>query len=190
VKKLLQPKRFKTIPLAELAAAPWNYKVEDEEKAKKLRANLARNGQIENLIVRVLPAGGYEVINGNHRLEALRALGLVDAMCYDVGTVSDNAARRVAIETNETRFTVDDLRLAAVLHDAQAESSLAELVETTPYTENQLRQFNAIVDTDLDAMVDAAMAGAAGTNDGDEEEHFDYTCPKCGHEFNEEGGES
>lgn len=61
-------KQYKVIeiPVNKLKKADWNYKKDDEILLNKLINNIKKNGQIENLIVRELPDGYFEVINGNH----------------------------------------------------------------------------------------------------------------------------
>ena len=63
---------FIEIPTDKLVKADWNYKTEDQEKQEKLKENIKRNGQIENIIIRELETGFFEVVNGNHRLSVLK----------------------------------------------------------------------------------------------------------------------
>lgn len=138
----LKAKEFGRVPTAKLRKAPWNYKVDDPEKAKKLTANIERNGQVENLIVRPIARGVFEVINGNHRLDSLMLLGIKEAVVYNTGKISDAAARRLAIETNETKFDTDPLRLADLLGDIVAEfSDDSSFVETFPIPPAEIEAF-------------------------------------------------
>ncbi|GAB1371190.1 hypothetical protein MASR1M45_12520 [Candidatus Kapaibacterium sp.] len=61
---------YKIFPREILIKASWNYKEEDEFTTNKLVNNMKKNGQIENIHVRKLQTGYYEVVNGNHRLDA------------------------------------------------------------------------------------------------------------------------
>ena len=69
---LLNIERWQAVDTDKLDPAPWNYKGDDEEKAAKLLAQIERNGQLENIIVREMPKGRLEVVNGNHRLPVFR----------------------------------------------------------------------------------------------------------------------
>lgn len=154
-------KRFIELPTAKLSEAPWNYKFDNPELTSKLKANLARNGQIENIIVREVD-DGYEVVNGNHRLMALRELGVETVVCYNLGAASLAAAQRVAIETNETKFATDNVKLAEIVRELETDFSLVELSETMPFSEEELRDMNRLLEFDWSDFDKAAEAGSGG----------------------------
>jgi len=138
------------LPTSWLVKAKWNYKTDDKAKAKKLTANIKKNGVIQNLIVRQF-RGKFEIANGNHRLDSIEELKLKDVVCYNLGTVSEKVAQRVAIETNETSFDADPVKLGQVLEGLLEEFERDELLETMPYE-----------DTDFDALI---AAGGFDPND-------------------------
>lgn len=164
------------IPLEKLLLAPWNYKTEDEELARKLREGLSRNGQIETLLVRALPGGMlFEVVNGNHRLPVMVGLGFETAHCYNVGTISDDRAVRLAVELNETRFASDPLTLAVRLSELDVTFGREDLLTTLPFTDLQLDTYLAMaVEDDCPSPVDTRGTGTgSGLDDGN------MTCPTC-----------
>lgn len=134
----------------QLVKADWNYKTEDAAKSEKLKANIKRNGQIENIIIRELPTGFYEVVNGNHRYDVLKDLGIETIHAFNLGTIDDKKAQRIAIETNETKFATDTLQLAELLHELSKEFSTDDLLETLPYTQEQLADFDKMLNLDWD----------------------------------------
>ena len=71
---IVNEKNFKLIDISKCVKASWNYKEDNQELLDKLIENIKRIGQVENIQVRLLETGFYEVINGNHRLDALIAL--------------------------------------------------------------------------------------------------------------------
>jgi ParB-like chromosome segregation protein Spo0J len=183
---LVDGKRFVEIQVDQLAFAPWNYKLDDEAKLAKLVNNIKVNGQVENLIVRVLPTGFYEVVNGNHRLEAFRRLGVEKVVCYNLGTVSDVAARRLAIETNETRFLADDLKLAMMISEIQTEVDADDLLETMPYTDAQLKALTAQLDVDWKQIAEDLKTQKDSEGDDKDEDDAEphlCKCPECGAVF-------
>lgn len=147
--------RFKKIPIDTLVTADWNYKTEDEKLSKKLVENLKRNGQIENILVRKLPTGAYEVVNGNHRYHAMVALEATEVYCYDLGEITDQQAYRIAIETNETKFQTDSVKLGTLVSEITKEVALDELELTMPYDKKDLELMSDITSFDWDQYGDA-----------------------------------
>lgn len=137
-------KRYKTIPLASLVMAPWNYKTDDDHLQSKLVANIKKNGQVENLLVRSLKDGKFEVVNGNHRFKALRELGYKKVLVCDLSPMSEEEAKRIALETNETRFESDPLMLAQLVNSVG--DSFADFTETAPFTDEQFENFEHMIE--------------------------------------------
>jgi len=135
-------KKFIKVRLNKLVKCSWNYKNDDSKLLKKLVNNLKRNGQIENIIIRELDTGYYEIVNGNHRLDAFKELKYKDCMCYNLGKITESQAKRLAIETNETKFSHDEVELSKLLKELEEEFDIDELIETLPYDDIQ---FNEII---------------------------------------------
>lgn len=147
-------KGFVNIPLNKLVMANWNYKDMDSPKylklKEKLRNNFKRNGQVESIIVRELDTGFFEICNGNHRYEIMHELEFEEAHCFNMGQVSQRDAERIAIETNETKFETDTLKLAQLLTGLQEDFTVDELVDTLPYDEAEIDSFNKLLDFDFE----------------------------------------
>lgn len=139
---------YKELPIDVLVQADWNYKKNDEKLQKKLADNIEKNGQIENILVRPLGNGEYEVVNGNHRYMALKSLGVKKAIVYDLGEISLQQAQRIAIETNETKFESDNVALAEILSNLTDEFGIADLEVTMPYTGDELSNFSEMLNFD------------------------------------------
>ena len=118
------------LPKHVLKPAEWNYKTTDAKKMKKLERNMIRNGLIQNLIVRPVSGGFYEVVNGNHRLEIMQYMKIDKVMCFNLGNITETQAKRIAIETNETSFGRDDGKLAGLLKELHVEFDTKELYST------------------------------------------------------------
>lgn len=131
-------KNYKRILLSKLVFANWNYKGDDDGLMSRLTENIRINGDIENLVVRPIGKGKYEVVNGNHRLKAYLTLGKKDALCYDIGEVSDAKAKRVAIELNETKFPNDHKKLNAILKELEEEYGFDSMKMSAPLDEEAL----------------------------------------------------
>lgn len=146
---LLDITKYQLIEIEKLVGADWNYKKEDENGLlETLRNNIKRNGQIENIIVRELDTGFYEVCNGNHRLKVFQELQMPKAICYNLGKISLAEAKRLTIETNETKFKADSIRLAETVTELLNSFSVDELAETMPYSADEITNFKDILDFD------------------------------------------
>ena len=145
---------FIELAIDKLVKADWNYKTEDLDKSEKLKKNIKRNGQIENIIVRELDNGYFEVINGNHRLDVLRALNKKVVHSYNLGRINQAQAIRIAIETNETRFNTNNSVLADRIKELTVEFDLKELVSTLPYTETEIENLKTLTDFDWEQYAD------------------------------------
>ena len=140
---------FCKLKIEALKPARWNYKVEDPAILEKLKANLIVNEQIENIIVRELKSGNFEVVNGNHRLKVFKDLGYKTVHCFNLGGISLSQAKRIAIETNETRFQNDRVQLAKILGDLVIDFEMDELVGTLPFTEGEINNLMDLSNLDL-----------------------------------------
>ena len=139
-------KGFLNINLDKLVKADWNYKEEDNKLTQKLINNIKRNGQIENLIIRELDSGYYEVVNGNHRLDVMNTLEIKEAHAYNFGKISLTQAQRIAIETNETRFSTDQVKLSELIAEMSEDFTNEDLLETLPFSQQELINFKQLLD--------------------------------------------
>jgi hypothetical protein len=110
----------------------------------KLVENIRRNGQVENIIVRAIEGGTFEVVNGNHRLDALATLGYQDVVVCDMTPMTLDHAKRLALETNETRFDSDPALLAQIVVDTF--ENFEDFQETAPFTQDELTEFTDTLD--------------------------------------------
>jgi len=141
-------KRFKEIEIGKLTKADWNYKEEDALTERKLIENLRKNGQVENIIVREMKNDKFEVVNGNHRLKAYKTLGYKKVICYNLGKITLLAAKQIAVETNETRFAPDRIKLAESITDLAKEFGTQELSATMPFSEGEINNLQNILTYD------------------------------------------
>ena len=129
------------LPVKKLNTAKWNYKATEPKETEflmgRLKENFKRNGQIENIIVRETP-DGYEVVNGNHRLMVARDLKRDSLMCYNLGMVNVETAKRIAIETNETKFESDQIKLADIILELKDDD---DFKFTNPFTDEETKRY-------------------------------------------------
>ena len=110
------------IPIDQLKPAPWNPNQMDDATLGKLKQSIRLYGIVENLVVRKLSDGNYQVLSGNQRLKILFELGFKTVPCHVV-EVDDGKARLLAQALNHIHGQ-DDLGLRADL--------MKELLKTIP----------------------------------------------------------
>lgn len=148
---LALPGELEVVPLARLCEAPWNYKEDDDDMQAKLVANMRRNGQIVNLNVRVLDEVDgdgqpfLEVIDGNHRLRALRQIDLEAAYVFNHGRIALSEAQRLSTELNEMWFSANTMQLAKMMQAVEDDFDRDELLATSPFDADTLDNFNALL---------------------------------------------
>tara|TARA_R110000787_G_scaffold70574_4_gene156828 strand:- start:5031 stop:5678 length:648 start_codon:yes stop_codon:yes gene_type:complete len=141
-------KGFTDLDVSKLVKADWNYKEENEAQTENLLNNFKRNGQIENIIIRELDTGFYEVVNGNHRVDVMKILKIKKVHAYNCGKISLPEAQRLAIETNETKFDSDSLKLADLINTLAKEFPIEELSKTMPYSEDEIQKMSELTEFD------------------------------------------
>tara|TARA_R100000995_G_C3471544_1_gene118574 strand:+ start:420 stop:1064 length:645 start_codon:yes stop_codon:yes gene_type:complete len=141
-------KGFLDIEVSKLVKADWNYKEENEQQTENLLNNFKRNGQIENILIRELDTGFYEVVNGNHRLDVMKILKMKKAHAYNCGKIGLAEAQRLAIETNETKFESDSIKMAELISTLTKEFPADELAKTMPYSEEQIQKMTELTKFD------------------------------------------
>ena len=141
-------KEYQHIEIGKLTKAEWNYKEDDALTESKLIENLRKNGQVENIIVRETDKGMYEVVNGNHRLKAYQTLGYKKVLCYNLGKVNLLQAKQIAIETNETRFAPDRIKLAERVTELAEEFGSADIAATMPFSEKDISNLQSVLTYD------------------------------------------
>lgn len=140
----LGKRKFRIVPLSLLVKADWNYKKEDADLTAKLVANLKRNGQVETILARQINGNQLEVVNGNHRFDALATIGAKSAAICDLGKISKAEAMRLAIELNETRFETDYVKLSSLFKEIKLEFNQEDLLTTLPFDERELTDIEQI----------------------------------------------
>jgi ParB family chromosome partitioning protein len=82
------------IEISRLLPHPENSNRMDTETLSKLRRHIEGTGRYEPLVVRPHPIeeGKFQVINGHHRLQVLKALGQTEARCV-IWEVDDDQTR-------------------------------------------------------------------------------------------------
>ena len=146
--------KWQEIELSKLVGAAWNYKKDFEYLEEKLINNIKKNGIIENIIVREIEGDKFEVVNGNHRLKACVKIGLEKIMCCNLGGIKLRVAKRIAVETNETKFPNDKSKLSDIVSELLDSFGLDDMISTTPWNTDEIGKLAKIDVDDLTSGVD------------------------------------
>ena len=127
------------IPLERLRPRPDNANRMSPAAFAKLTRHLARTGRYPAVIARPHPseAGAYEILDGHHRVEALRALGRDAARC-DVWEVDDDEALVLLATLNRLQGQDDPARRGALLEELSRRLGRERLPELLPESENAI----------------------------------------------------
>lgn len=137
----------------DLIHASWNYKTDGtEEQIQKLMAAIAKQGSCGVLMVREIEVDGknvFEVMDGNHRLTALRRLGWEECPIENFGKISQADAIVYTRQRNEQWFEDDKLKLAVLFSNEVFADYTPEYLSTIlPDTLEQLHSYKALANVE------------------------------------------
>tara|TARA_B100001964_G_C14063707_1_gene522592 strand:- start:50 stop:685 length:636 start_codon:yes stop_codon:yes gene_type:complete len=138
-------KELITLPIKKLKKAEWNYKTDgSEDQIIKLMNSIEYDNSAGVLAVRKVK-DKFEVIDGNHRLEALKRLGWSEVQVENFGDLPKSKAIILSRRRNHIWFDDNLLDLATLLkEDVIPETSMDELKKILPDFEDieNLLNFN------------------------------------------------
>lgn len=153
---------LRLIALSDLEPHPLNANVMSAELRTKLAENIRRTHRYPPPVVRPLPTGKFQTLDGEQRCAVLRDLGEETAWCY-VWPCDDHQALILLSTLNRLEGQDVPARRAALIAELQAHESLAELAKLLPETEVELGETLALLDMDVDALLEQLTAESART---------------------------
>lgn len=137
------------VPIESLKPNPWNTNIVSPENQKKIENSIKRLGFFKPIIVRILEDGSKEIIGGQHRWEAARALGIESVPTLSLGAIDDKQAKEISLIDNGRYGSDDAGRLAELLRELGNSEDLSEYM---PYTADDLTTLFASAEVDLDGL--------------------------------------
>lgn len=135
-----------------LVSNPWNPNVVDPINMDKLRTSLSEDGLQKAILIRTLPDGSKQILDGQHRVAAAVSLGWAEVACIDLGEIPDETAKKHTLIGNARYGDDDPLLMANLLSD---QSLTAEnLLATLPFDEATLTSYFEHSRLDLDALAE------------------------------------
>lgn len=139
------------VPAGELFPNIYNPNKMSEEIFKKERLSIRTNGFFDPLLVRDRAAGGYEIVDGEHRWLAGKEEGMAEFPVINLGAVPDNVAKQLTIIANDLRGSSDPLKLADLVAGlVGSPDDLDALIASLPYTRGELTTMLEVAKGDFD----------------------------------------
>ena len=172
-----------------LRSAPWNYKTDGGEELRERFRRSLEQGVTPLHVAKVEGEDAYEVCDGNHRLEELRAIGAKRILCFTHGELPLAERKALAVRYNAQWFHAETVPLAECLRDIT--EAIPGIEDTLSYDEVDLSRMIAALNIDL-ASNDAAplddeeeeLPGPRKGHTRKEKSVKVIECPHCGREFN------
>jgi len=108
----------KTIGMDYLQPNTWNPNKMDKKTYDAEKESITQYGVIAPLIVRPYQEG-YEIVDGEHRLNVCYELGHKEVPCIIVHNLKDKDAKKLTIILNETRGQNDKIELGKLLGELE-----------------------------------------------------------------------
>ena len=141
------------IELTRLLPHPENSNRMDADTLRKLRRHVERTGRYEPLVVRPHPSedAKYQILNGHHRLQVLKAIGYQYAKCI-VWEVDDDQARLYLATLNRLSGEDTPERRALLIDSLLGSFGLDDLAELLPENRGQLEELERLAHVDIDEL--------------------------------------
>jgi len=122
-----------TIVIEHLCPHPGNPNRMDDKTFAKLLTHLKKTGRYEPIVVRPLAdkEGAYQIINGHHRVRALKQLGYTEVQCV-VWNVDDTEARLLLATLNRLHGNDNPARKTELYRQLSQNLRLPELSKLLP----------------------------------------------------------
>lgn len=142
------------VEISRLLPHPENSNRMDVETLSKLRRHIESTGRYEPLVVRPHPTedGRFQVINGHHRLQVLKALGHTKARCV-IWEVDDDQARLYLATLN--RLSGEDIpeRRALLIGSLLESFEVNDLAGLLPESQDQIAELQRLARVELDELL-------------------------------------
>lgn len=173
----------RTVDIGEIHPNPWNYRGMSEAMFEKEVTSIRTYGYIRPILVRKRAAGGFEIIDGEHRWKATGSLGFERIEVDDLGDIDDRTAKKLTVVLNETHGDVRYDDLSKLIAELDAQGGHEDLLKELPFPDAELKALLALTDvpeytapevTDLD---DGEDRSSGQSKAGDEWETFTAQVP-------------
>jgi ParB-like chromosome segregation protein Spo0J len=140
---------YKVVPLEQIHPNPWNPNQMTDAEENALAESMEKYGDFDPILVRPHPdlEGAFQIIDGEHRWKTRVADGKKFAL-VNIRHSSDQEAQHLTGITILDRGTPDKLKLAQLLAEVEAMSSIEETLDGLPMAKNELEELLALAKHD------------------------------------------
>jgi len=165
------------VPLEHLQNHPMNANRMGEAILTKLTNNIMKEGHYPPLIVRPHPqlSREYQLLDGQHRKEALKRCGHVDALCY-VWPCDDATALTLLASLNRLQGEDEPSRRADLLAELTHLITPADLAQLLPEDATSLSETLAASILDEDSLL-ADFTASSNQLQANGPRHLSFTLP-------------
>jgi len=122
----------------------WNPNIQTTSIFKALVESVKQFGFIDSVLVREIEPEVYEIIDGEHKLQAAKELGYTKILIDNLGKISEGDAKSLTLIMNNTRGSDDVLKRAEILK--QLDEGQLSLI---PFDKEQIRNELRLLDFDF-----------------------------------------
>ena len=154
------------VKVDEVRPNDWNPNVQSPFIYEKEKTSIRKFGFVLPVIVRETDDGALEVIDGEHRLNAVKELQAEGVKIYttpqketllpkgyinvkNMGKIGEETAKQLTVLMNELTGEADTLKLADLMKDLSDSVGMDHLVEIMPFTQVELENFIKLPDFDF-----------------------------------------
>jgi len=150
---------LRQIPLADLRDAPLNANRLAPEKYVQLVASIRRLGFVVPIVARDDEEGGFEIVDGHHRVRAVREIGELAAIPTVVLEADEDPAL-AALALNRLRGETD-LAVASLMIDEMLAGGVLEFADLaiSGFTERELTDLVDALTQDEPSLEDVGASG-------------------------------
>jgi len=133
-------------PMDSIKPNPWNPNEQTDFVFEKEKLSIQEHGFLDPITVRELPDGSYQIIDGEHRWKAMKAMSQPEILINNLGNIPEKIARKLTILANELRGRARRDKMSELLQSLSKDFSTEELYQSLP-----------MQTTEIDSLINAAQ---------------------------------
>jgi hypothetical protein len=164
------------VPIEKLRPNSWNPNKQSDFIYAKEKNSIQTFGFVDPVTVRE-NGEDYEIIDGYHRWQAAKDLGLKEISINNLGKITEANAKKLTIILNELRGEYDPLKLAEVIKGLSEEVGTGELYKDLPFQDAEIDNLIKVTEFDW-SQFKKAPGSDGGQGDDEGWVRFDFMVSK------------